>query len=369
MMLVLLLAATNAVAAATTRRSAREGGADDGKAGGLMAKPNCTAKCGNIEIPYPFGIGLGCYFGPRFEITCNQSTKELRLMETRMLVDSISLTEGHLQTKQLVNRDCYDAQGKPRGEDQSSGGLSVIPPYTISSDKNSFFVVGCDTYAHFVGRRGNQSYTTGCISVCKNNPNLYADSFDKNESCSGMGCCKTNISPLLDNLSLQVKSYKNHTEVHDFNACGYAFVVKKDNFKFGKTSFQYLNKTHRLPLVLDWQIGEESCQYAMQNKTTYACKGNNSDCQDKPSSGYICLCKPGFQGNPYLPDSCEDIDECALNSTLCNHGKCENKEGNYTCVCDSGYKNLDDITCIKVPSAKPLKISLVTYELELAIYI
>ncbi|CAB4276610.1 unnamed protein product [Prunus armeniaca] len=73
MLLVLLLAATNAVAAATTRISAREGGADDGKAGGLMAKHNCTPKCGNIDIPYPFGIGSGCYFGPRFEITCDQS--------------------------------------------------------------------------------------------------------------------------------------------------------------------------------------------------------------------------------------------------------------------------------------------------------
>ncbi|XP_008225628.1 PREDICTED: wall-associated receptor kinase 2-like [Prunus mume] len=302
MLLVLLLAATNAVAAATTRTSAREGGADDGKAGGLMAKPNCIAKCGNIEIPYPFGIGQGCYFGPRFEITCNGSNP--RLMETVMLVTNISLEEGELQIRQLVNRDCYDALGNPIGEDQSRGGLSLIPPYTISGVKNWFFAVGCDTYALFVGRRGSQSYTTGtgCISVCKNNPTQYEHSFDKNESCSGIGCCKTNIPPLLNNLTLKVASYNNHTEVHDFNPCGFAFIVKMGHFKFSETSFQDLKKTYRLPLVLDWQIGEESCQNARQNKETFACKGN-STCHDKPS-GYICRCKDGYQGNPYLEDSC-----------------------------------------------------------------
>ncbi|PQP98903.1 wall-associated receptor kinase 2 [Prunus yedoensis var. nudiflora] len=360
---VLVPAATSVVA--TTRASARHGGADDGKA--AMAKPNCTAKCGNIEIPYPFGIGHGCYFGPQFEITCNGSNPQL--MESRVYVTDISLEDGELQTMQLIQRDCYDSQGKPNDtEDQSKGGLSVTPPYTISGAKNILVAVGCDTNAQLVGSRDNQTYTTGCISKCDNNPGGYADSVDKNDTFSGMGCCRTKIHPLMNSLTLKVASYKNHTEVHDFKPCGYAFVLKMDYSTFNKTSFQDLHETHRLPLVLDWQIREESCAFARQNNKTYACKGNNSICKDKPS-GYICLCKPGFQGNPYLPDSCKDIDECALNSTLCNHGKCKNKEGNYTCVCDSGYKNLDDITCIKVSSAKPLKISLGTYELELAIYI
>ncbi|CAD6261433.1 unnamed protein product [Miscanthus lutarioriparius] len=31
---------------------------------------NCTRRCGNISIPYPFGIELGCYHDTGFNLTC-----------------------------------------------------------------------------------------------------------------------------------------------------------------------------------------------------------------------------------------------------------------------------------------------------------
>ncbi|KAJ6931034.1 hypothetical protein NC652_014521 [Populus alba x Populus x berolinensis] len=35
-----------------------------------LAKPNCQAFCGEIIIPFPFGIGPGCYSHKWFEIVC-----------------------------------------------------------------------------------------------------------------------------------------------------------------------------------------------------------------------------------------------------------------------------------------------------------
>ena len=34
---------------------------------------DCTRSCGNISIPYPFGIETGCYHATGFNLTCNHS--------------------------------------------------------------------------------------------------------------------------------------------------------------------------------------------------------------------------------------------------------------------------------------------------------
>ncbi|XP_041471912.1 fibrillin-2-like [Lytechinus variegatus] len=71
-------------------------------------------------------------------------------------------------------------------------------------------------------------------------------------------------------------------------------------------------------------------------------------------------CNPGysFDSASYLelscdnsilsPDplsSCNDIDECALDSSLCTDGRCFNLIGNYTCICNSGFVLTDLHSC------------------------
>ncbi|XP_021802309.1 wall-associated receptor kinase 2-like, partial [Prunus avium] len=320
-------------------------------------RPGCLTQCGNLTVPFPFGMEVGCYKDDKFFINCSSSTNPptAYLMQGNLPVTDISLEEGEIQVKQFVARDCYDKQGV---RTNSLDPQLWVSPYTISSTKNKFVAVGCDTYALFKGYGADEErFFTGCMSLCDS-----LDSAEK-DSCSGIGCCQTSIPSGLKNQTLELSSYYNHTFIKGSNPCGYAFVVQEGQFNFSpETSFQQLKSNNMLPMILNWEIGNESCR-AAQKSVDYPCH-NKTKCVDRntnktsASSGYFCQCLPGYQGNPYLPDGCQDIDECALNPNLCNNGVCKNLAGNYSCSCNSGYKNQDAITCIKSASAISLKITL-----------
>ncbi|KAM1761995.1 hypothetical protein TB1_004596 [Malus domestica] len=321
-----------------------------------QALPGCPDHCGNLTIPYPFGIGDGCYLEDRFNITCNISTQQPTTlwMTSDVKITNISLYNGELQILQFAASDCYNAQGNSTRS--NSPELSVPPPCSISKTKNMFVAVGCDTYAFFIGYRGEEEYTTGCMSQCAD----LGNAIDQRDTCSGVGCCQTKVPSGLQNGSVTLGSFYNYTDVRDSHRCSYAFLVQESEFNFNSTSFRELNVTTQLPAIIDWVIGNESCDIAAKNESTFACKANSS-CHNR-SSGYICQCWSGYEGNPYLPDGCQDIDECKAPNP-CSMGTCINTPGNYTCKCPKGYKNddPDKIRCIKADGRANLLLGLLVY--------
>ncbi|XP_039061908.1 wall-associated receptor kinase 2-like [Hibiscus syriacus] len=299
-----------------------------------QALPGCQDKCGEVSIPFPFGSTPSCYLNENFAITCNHSFSPPRpqLLGSDVVVTNISL-EGQLEMLNYVAQDCYDPDGTLVMWINS---VLWADMFTISNDKNKLTGVGCDTEAIITAEREDigSGYFTGCISYC----DKMETTLDLNGSCSGIGCCQISIPSGLKNLNISVTSFNNHTNVSDFNPCGYAFVTDESKFSFSFKSFEELANVESLPLVLDWAIGNETCMVA-EPKSGYACK-ENSICYDPVNrSGYICKCKDGYYGNPYLHNGCQDIDECKDSSLHnCNSERdCVNTMGNYTCSCSKGF--------------------------------
>ncbi|XXG39885.1 hypothetical protein AAC387_Pa01g0735 [Persea americana] len=291
-------------------------------------EPDCPEqeKCGNVTIPYPFGIKQRCR-REGFELVCNHTHYRppkpfLRGYDYEVV--NISL-DGHLKIAAAVASDCYNSRSIFSGK---LSRLSEDGPFTFSDTRNKFATIGRDAIGVIRGYSG-RNFTRVCASFCWDIDSV----IDGN--CSGVGCCQTPIPEGAKKVSIYVRG--NFSGWLLSNSCSYAFLIADDHFKFTKSDLgngsQYSAIDKQVPLVLDWAIWNETCEQAKENPTSYACKSLNSTCYNISTNGtgYRCKCSEGYEGNPYLERGCKDINECERDPNLCRGGKCENKEGSYSC--------------------------------------
>ena len=268
-----------------------------------VALPNCPEKCGDVKIPYPFGMTKDCYLNDsarNFFIDCtNLLSGQAKIGTGNLIVTNISIN-GEIDILMFKSQDCYNDSDELR---QSNDGSSLrVPSFTVSVTKNKFVAVGCDTYAYLNGNLNGSEFSTGCLSRCKNIQNIV------DGNCSGIGCCQIPIPEGLKRVSFQAYNFNRYEDVWDFSPCSYAFIIQEDKFKFSSDNLTSLRNTRRLPMVLDWAVGNESCE-AAQNKENYLCGANSRCIELNPNSGpgYRCNCNKGYEGNPYLKDGCQGI--------------------------------------------------------------
>ena len=272
-----------------------------------QAKEGCLDRCGDVSIPYPFGTNEEhCYLSPYFLVTCNHSSNPPKLLlgkpspeGNNIQVLNISVLEGELLILNYISYQCRQSDSGEVRPLNSSGSQLWSGQFNISSTKNKFTTVGCDTYAWVKGQRGEQISRTGCMSLC----NSFTE--DQNGSCSGNGCCQTSIPDGLSAINLTMGSFYNYSNLSEVNPCGYAFVVEESHFDFSSNSVRDLKTKTKLPMVFDWAFGKETCQVDVNNQTNYACKGYSTCNKRKTGWGHLCNCREGYQGNPYLEPGCQ----------------------------------------------------------------
>ncbi|TVU37595.1 hypothetical protein EJB05_10919, partial [Eragrostis curvula] len=315
-------------------------------AGGTLAPPagqECQTKCGSVDIPYPFGYGPDHCMRSEFLIQCNDTGNGVFkpfLGTTNVEVLDISLRSGQARVLNNISDYCYDASSQEMKPSEWYWDLKGTL-FTFSDTANKFTVVGCRTLAYIGDSTDDAAaYTTGCVSMCR--PHDTAALI--NSSCSGMGCCLTAIPAGLQ--YYQVWFDRRLSANNSKSPCSYAVLMESSNFTF---STNYVTSSSELlhrqvPVVLEWVVGYDGCEIASK------CVSSNSQCITRGRGGYICNCTEGFEGNPYLPDGCKDINECDDPTKYPCFGECFNTNGSFTCSCPAGTRGNASIqACQKDP--------------------
>ncbi|KAI3995665.1 hypothetical protein MKX01_031438 [Papaver californicum] len=314
----------------------------------LQAKPGCQSKCGDITIPYPFGIGDGCFIDPAvvgghsgYDINCNTSYDPPKPFIQRGALEILGISETEIRIRNdRIASLCYSESGSPvLGANIRDLNLEGSV-FTISYTKNSFFGIGCEIIARIIwGSSGGRQPITSTNSSCE--PKCSRENMMEG-SCTGTsGCCQTTFPKSLQKISVEVLGrLPTNGLIPSFNSCNFAYLAEQGQYPSQASDLLPDGGLHAgtkvIPAVLDWAIGDMSCEEAKANSTMYTCF-NNSECIDAVNSlGYHCTCHKGYEGNPYLKPGCEDINECEDRTNNPCMGICINKDGGYNCSCPHG---------------------------------
>nr|POF09446.1 wall-associated receptor kinase-like 8 [Quercus suber] len=294
-----------------------------------MAMPGCKDTCGNVSIPYPFGMTAGCYLNDWFKIDCstgngssvrpflpsiNMEVLEIKFPNRYDFLSGYSIYEpGIVRVKMpiIISSNCTSTG-------PSNGGVNMTgSPFYFSSYRNKFISVGCNNIALMTGI--DPMVRVGCNSDCDNKTMI-----EREAKCSGFNCCQTRVPS--GNQVFNV-SFKSKDEENNGNEkCKHAFLAEKEWFDSDITNPSYeMPFLERVPVALEWTVSN------FLNLSSSGAARRKAEWFSTSYGGRQYICRRGYEGNPYLYTGCQDINECEKDNTCPNNLNCENTEGSYIC--------------------------------------
>ncbi|EFH60423.1 predicted protein [Arabidopsis lyrata subsp. lyrata] len=184
----------------------------------LTVSSYCLRNCGGIKIPYPFGIGMGCYLEHSYEIECVNSSsipgklvpflsaigKEVVNISSPQVITSsyVGLEDGSVRIKNKITSKGCSSDGE---EHVSLLNLTGTPFYVgrnnilIASGCNNMasltnvepIMVGCKSSCSATNRTASKDYLAelSCDKFCsRTNETIF-----NQKGCNGFQCCEANM--------------------------------------------------------------------------------------------------------------------------------------------------------------------------------
>ncbi|CAN6382122.1 unnamed protein product [Urochloa humidicola] len=331
-----------------------------------------ASMCGDVSIPYPFGLSDNCSWHSQFTIVCNNSFSPPRPYRGNIEVINISVETGELRVFSPVSYTCQDPK--------RIGDLVIQYPPAVPHLDDAQRLHG-DWVQHpgIAARWG----PTGATSPAAQLP-APAWIWRLKTATSAGGSAAARLTSRASLLTMKVGWNRCASNLPDnrasrFNPCSYAFVAEKGWYKFrrqdlvggiAKQSFSSRAGDRTIPLVLNWAING-SC-----TESNSACISAHSKCVNstQQDSGYLCSCLEGYEGNPYITGGCQNINECKLEqSSPCGSvtagSICHDTDGSFVCRCKSWYRfDGSNMRCQPIFSTSTICTIIVSFAVALLMY-
>ncbi|KAG4156768.1 hypothetical protein ERO13_D02G017766v2 [Gossypium hirsutum] len=298
----------------------------------LPYKTSCNERCGNVDIPFPFGIKVGCYKSEWFRVTCNKTADGEKpfISSINMQLLNVSFYEGTV----LVNNSVIYSYcpGKDRENNEGSVNLTGTP-FFFSHIFDRFMSIGCGNLATFLDSPTNDHRIGGCkLPPCENN-------------MTSIVRCAVNIPPGLSSFVTNIRRiYPNNGSK---SSCISSFIVDTrflDSLE--ANSDHNATTTNRsgtyVPTTLQWGIPKRGlCELGEESGTL--CSPDGRYCWTSLSQMHLCVCTPDtYNDYDYLStDVCQEIGKCVDMKYRNCFIHCLNADGNdCSSSCPDRYKYL-----------------------------